>query len=44
MRNLMSDLREAGGVSGNNPVFTPKDRSRFLQELESIIQRVKRNN
>jgi uncharacterized protein len=43
MRNLMSELREAGGVAGNNPVFTPKDRSRFLQELESIIQRVKRS-
>lgn len=42
MRNLMSDLREAGGISGNNPVFTPKDRSRFLQEMENIIQRVRR--
>jgi uncharacterized protein len=43
MRNLMSELRDAGGVSGNNPVFTPKDRSRFLQEMENIIQRVKRS-
>jgi uncharacterized protein len=42
MRNLMSELREAGGVQGNNPVFTPKDRSRFLQELENIIQRARR--
>ena len=42
MRNLMSELREAGGLPGSNPVFTPKDRSRFLQELETIIQRVKR--
>lgn len=43
MRNLMSDLREAGGLSGNNPVFTPKDRSRFLQEMENIIQHIKRS-
>jgi uncharacterized protein len=43
MRNLMSELREAGGISGNNPVFTPKDRSRFLQEMENIIQRMKRS-
>ena len=42
MRNLMSELRESGGLPGNNPVFTPKDRSRFLQELENIIQRVNR--
>ena len=42
MRNLMSELREAGGISDNNPVFTPKDRSRFLQEMENIIQRAKR--
>jgi uncharacterized protein len=42
MRNLMSELREAGGIPGNNPVFTPKDRSRFLQELENIVQRARR--
>jgi uncharacterized protein len=42
MRNLMSELREAGGLPGNNPVFTPKDRSRFLQEMENIIQRARR--
>ena len=42
MRNLMSELREAGGLPGNNPVFTPKDRSRFLQEIENIIQRANR--
>ena len=42
MRNLMSELREAGGLAGSNRTFTPKDRSRFLQELENIIQRIKR--
>jgi uncharacterized protein len=44
LRNLMSELREAGGLPGNNPVFTPKDRSRFLQELENIVQRVMRGS
>ena len=42
MRDLMSQLRETGEVRGNNPVFTPSDRSRFLQGLENIIQALKR--
>ena len=42
MRDLMSQLRETGEVRGNNPVFTPSDRSRFLQGLENIIQPLKR--
>ena len=43
MRDLMSQLRETGDVRGNNPVFTPVDRSRFLQGLENIIQALKRS-
>ena len=42
MRNLMSQLRESGDVKGSNPVFTPTDRSRFLQSLENTIQTIKR--
>ena len=42
MRDLMSHLRETGDMRGNNPVFTPTDRSRFLQGLENIIQALKR--
>ena len=42
LRNLMSHLRETGDVRGNNPVFTPADRSRFLQGLENTIQALKR--
>ncbi len=42
MRNLMSQLRESGDVKGSNPVFTPSDRSRFLQALENAIQTLKR--
>jgi uncharacterized protein YaiI (UPF0178 family) len=43
MRELMSQLREAGEMRGNNPVFTPKDRSNFLQGLENAIQLAKRS-
>jgi uncharacterized protein len=43
MRNLMADLRETGGVAGNNPVFTPRDRSTFLQALENELQLIKRS-
>ena len=43
MRDLMSQLRETGEVRGNNPVFTPSDRSRFLQGLENIVQALKRS-
>ena len=42
MRNLMSQLRETGDIKGSNPVFTPTDRSRFLQSLENTIQIIKR--
>ena len=42
MRNLMSQLRETGDIKGANPVFTPADRSRFLQSLENTIQTIKR--
>jgi uncharacterized protein len=44
MRDLMSQLRETGEVRGNNPVFAPSDRSRFLQGLENIIQALKRSD
>lgn len=43
MRNLMSQLRETGEMRGSNPVFTPKDRSNFLQGLEHAIQLAKRS-
>ncbi len=41
MRDLNSHLRETGEISGNNPSFTARDRSTFLQALEQIIRRVK---
>jgi uncharacterized protein len=42
MRDLQSHLRETGESRGFNPVFTPKDRSRFLEALENAIQTLKR--
>ena len=43
MRGLMAQLRETGEMRGSNPVFTPKDRSNFLQGLENAIQLAKRS-
>ncbi len=43
MRDLMADLRETGDVAGNNPVFSKRDRSQFLQALEQALQDIKRN-
>ncbi len=43
MRDLMAQLRETGEVRGNNPVFTLKDRSNFLQGLENAVQLAKRS-
>ena len=41
MRDLMGHLRDTGEVRGNNPSFTPRDRSRFLQALEAAVQAIK---
>lgn len=37
VRDLMADLREAGGVTGGPAPMTPKDRSRFLAELDRLM-------
>jgi len=42
MRDLMADLRAAGGVTGGPPPLTRRDRSRFLQKLDEIIQALRR--
>ena len=42
MRDLMGHLRDTGEVRGNNPAFTARDRSQFLQALETEIQTIKR--
>ena len=42
MRDLQSHLRETGESRGFNPMFTPKDKSRFLEALENAVQANKR--
>ena len=44
MRDLMADLRETGQAQGGNSAFTRQDRSRFLQRLDEMIQRVRRRS
>ena len=42
VRDLMGHLRDTGEVSGNNPSFKARDRSQFLQALETEIQSIMR--
>ncbi len=37
-RELMAGLREAGQITGGPPPFSKKDRSRFLQTLDTAVQ------
>ncbi|MFH1625112.1 MAG: YaiI/YqxD family protein [Pseudomonadota bacterium] len=41
-RDLLSELREAGTMMGGPPPFQKRDRSRFLQSLDQIVQNIKR--
>ncbi|MDJ0944686.1 MAG: YaiI/YqxD family protein [Kiloniellales bacterium] len=41
-RNLMTDLREAGQVTGGPKAFSQRDRSAFLSALHEAIERLKR--
>ena len=42
MRELMSDLRQAGEMKHGPAPMTPKDRSRFLSKLDEVINAVRR--
>lgn len=44
MRSLQAHLRETGESKGFNPSFSSKDRSHFLQALDKIIQKLRRNS
>ena len=37
-RELMADLRESGEMTGGPPPLTDRDRSRFLQQMDKVIQ------
>ena len=41
-RDLLSDLRSAGEMTGGPPPIEKRDRSRFLQQLDEAIQSVRR--
>jgi len=42
-RNLMSELRDAGEITGGPRPLEKRDRSRFLQQLDQVIQFIRRN-
>lgn len=42
MRELSSQLRDMGTIRGGGPAFSQADRSRFLNALESAVQKMKR--
>jgi hypothetical protein len=41
-RDLLADLREAGTITGGPAANTQRDRSRFLQQLDEIVQAIRR--
>ncbi|MGD9899960.1 MAG: YaiI/YqxD family protein [Calditrichaceae bacterium] len=41
-RNLLSELRGAGEITGGPPPMQKRDRSRFLQQLDDAIQSIQR--
>ena len=41
-RNLLSELREVGEVTGGPPPFDKRDRSRFLQGLDKAVNEIRR--
>ena len=41
-RDVLSELRDLGEVGGGPPPFSRRDRSRFLQELDKIVQAIRR--
>jgi uncharacterized protein YaiI (UPF0178 family) len=42
MRDLMSELRQGGIVTGGPAPMTPKDRSQFLSKLDEAVNAVRR--
>jgi hypothetical protein len=41
-RDLLSELRSAGEITGGPPPINKRDRSRFLQQLDEVIQKIRR--
>ena len=43
-RDLMSELRDAGEITGGPPPLSKQDRSLFLQQLDQAIQAIRREH
>ncbi len=43
-RDLLSELRSAGEITGGPPPLKKRDRSRFLQQLDNVIQSIRREH
>ncbi len=43
-RDLMEDLRGAGEITGGPLPLTQRDRSKFLQQLDQVIQQIRRGS
>ena len=43
-RDLLSELRDAGEITGGPPPLKKRDRSRFLQQLDEVIQSIRREH
>ncbi len=43
-RDLLSELRSAGEITGGPPPLKKRDRSRFLQQLDEVIQSIRRKH
>jgi len=43
-RDLLSELRGAGEITGGPPPLEKRDRSRFLQQLDNMIQSIRRKH
>src|ERR1700736_2840743 len=44
VRNLMTDLRSSGEITGGPKSFAPRDRSTFLSALDQTIRRIQRRS
>lgn len=43
-RDLLADLRGAGEITGGPPPIAQRDRSRFLQQLDQVVQSILREH
>jgi len=41
-RDLLAELREGGAITGGPPPINDRDRSQFLQQLDNVIQAIRR--